>query len=97
MLSLLTIPAIGMIYYFKNNKYTHWGVVKALGISTAILLVIQGMLIPYTASLMGDFDRVFVNDFGLPFNSGVLFFFLLIIGGIIIGLIKSRKAGNWFF
>ena len=94
LLSLLTIPAMGMIYYFKNNKYTHWGAVKALGVSAAILLVIQGILIPKTASLMGAFDRVFVNDFGLPFNSGVLFFFLLIIGLIIFGLVKTRLAGN---
>ena len=40
---------------------------------------------------MGIFDRIFVNDFGLPFNSGVLFFFLLIIGLIIFGLFKTRK------
>ena len=65
-------------------------------ISTKILLVIQkkGILIPKTASLMGIFDRIFVNDFGLPFNSGVLFFFLLIIGLIIFGLFKTREAGN---
>ena len=43
---------------------------------------------------MGIFDRIFVNDFGLPFNSGVLFFFLLIIGLIIFGLFKTREAGN---
>ena len=94
LLSLLTIPAMGMIYYFKNNEYTHYGAFKALMISTAILLVIQGILIPKTASLMGTFDRIFVNDFGLPFNSGVLFFFLLIIGLIIFGLFKTREAGN---
>tara|TARA_B100000683_G_scaffold266900_1_gene299838 strand:+ start:115 stop:3063 length:2949 start_codon:yes stop_codon:yes gene_type:complete len=94
LLSLLTIPAMGMIYYFKNNEYTHYGAFKALIISTTILLVIQGILIPKTASLMGIFDRIFVNDFGLPFNSGVLFFFLLIIGLIIFGLFKTREAGN---
>ena len=94
LLSLLTIPAMGMIYYFKNNEYTHYGAFKALMISTIILLVIQGILIPKTASLMGIFDRIFVNDFGLPFNSGVLFFFLLIIGLIIFGLFKTREAGN---
>ena len=94
LLSLLTIPAMGMIYYFKNNKYTHWGAFRALLISSVILIVIQGILIPKTASLMGTFDRVFVNDFGLPFNSGVLFFFLLLIGLIIFGLFKTRELGK---
>ena len=94
LLSLLTIPAMGMIYYFKNNKYSHLGALKAFVASSVILVVIQGILIPKIASIMGYFDRVFVNDFGLPFNSGVIFFFLLIIGGIIFGLMRTRKAGS---
>ena len=94
LLSLLTIPAMGMIYYFKNNKYSHIGALKAFLVSTVILVVIQGILIPKTASLMGSFDVIFVNDFGLPFNSGVLFFFLLVIGLIIFGLFSTKKNGH---
>tara|TARA_B100000902_G_scaffold277742_3_gene263571 strand:- start:6601 stop:9561 length:2961 start_codon:yes stop_codon:yes gene_type:complete len=94
LLSLLTIPAMGMIYYFKNNEYSHIGALKALSFSTIILVFIQGIFIPKTASLMGNFDRVFVNEFGLPFNSGLIFFFLIIIGLIIYGLIKTEKFKN---
>ena len=93
LLSLLTIPAMGMIYYFKNNKYSHTGALKAFLVSTVILVVIQGVLIPKTASLMGSFDMIFVNDFGLPFNSGVLFFFLLVIGLIVFGLFFTKQNG----
>ena len=93
LLSLLTIPAMGMIYYFKNNKYSHTGALKAFLVSTVILVVIQGVLIPKTASLMGSFDMIFVNSIGLPFNSGVLFFFLLVIGLIIYGLYFTKQNG----
>ena len=93
LLSLLTIPAMGMIYYFKNNKYSHIGALKAFLVSTVILVVIQGVLIPKTASLMGSFDMIFVNDFGLPFNSGVLFFFLLVVGLIVFGLFFTKQNG----
>ena len=93
LLSLLTIPAMGMIYYFKNNKYSHIGALKAFLVSTVILVVIQGVLIPKTASLMGSFDMIFVNSIGLPFNSGVLFFFLLVIGLIIYGLYFTKQNG----
>jgi FKBP-type peptidyl-prolyl cis-trans isomerase len=86
LLSLLTIPAMGMIYYFKNNTYSHKGALKAFAISSAILLFIQGVFIPKTAALIGWFDKLFVNSFGLPFNSGVIFFILLIIGLIIYGI-----------
>ena len=93
LLSLLTIPAMGMIYYFKNNTYNHIGALKAFLVSTVILVIIQGVLIPKTASLMGSFDMMFVNSFGLPFNSGVLFFFLLVIGLIIFGLFFTKQNG----
>ena len=91
LLSLLTIPAMGMIYYYKNNTYTHKGFVKAFAVSSAILLFIQGVFIPKTAALMGWFDKLFVNSFGLPFNSGVIFFVLLIIGLIIYGIMYTLK------
>ena len=66
LLSLLTIPAMGMIYYFKNNPYSHQGALKALMVSSTVLIIIQGVIIPKTASLMGSFDRIFVNSFNLP-------------------------------
>ena len=91
LLSLLTIPAMGMIYYFKNNKYTHKGALIAFSISSAILLFIQGIFIPKTASIMGAFDVFFVNTFGLPFNSGIAFYILLLGAGIIWGLKYTKK------
>ena len=91
LLSLLTIPAMGMIYYFKNNKYTHKGALIAFSISSAILLFIQGIFIPKTASIMGAFDVFFVNTFGLPFNTGIAFYILLLAAGIIWGLKYTKK------
>ena len=95
LLSLLTIPAMGMIYYFKNHQYSHQGALKAFLISTIILVFIQGVFIPQTANIMGTFDRIFVNSFNLPFNSGVAAFILLMISGLFAGIyysIKKRKS-----
>ena len=91
LLSLLTIPAIGMIYYFKKNEYTHWGAAKALIISSVILLFIQGLFIPKTAALLGWFDKFFVNSFGMPFNSGIILFIILLTALIIYGLKYTRE------
>ena len=33
----------------------------------------------------------FVNELSLPFNSGTIFFFLIIITSIVLGLIKTKK------
>ena len=52
-MGLLTIPAIGMIYYFKNyKKITIKGFIYANLISTAILLVIFKLLLPSTLAFL---------------------------------------------
>ena len=48
-------------------------------------------IIPLTVKFAGIFELVFVNEFGLPFNSGTVFYFLLIIGLITFGLIYTHK------
>ena len=55
-----------------------WGVLLSLIISVALLGFILWGVVPQVVNLSGKFDLFFVNSLHLPFNSGVLFFFLLI-------------------
>ncbi|RZL68145.1 MAG: DUF2723 domain-containing protein [Pedobacter sp.] len=87
LLNLLTIPAIAFVYYFKKtNKATSSGIFKTLGIGILILAVIQYGIIQYMVSLGAYFDLFFVNTLGLGFGTGVLFFAILIIGGLVWGI-----------
>jgi hypothetical protein len=79
LLNLLAIPAIGLVYYFKMYKFSWEGAISALVISIGILGSIQYVIIPGVPRLAFIFDKLFVNSFGLPFNSGVLFLIALII------------------
>lgn len=96
LLNLLTIPAMVMIYYFKRYKVTNWGVVFAFFIGCAITGFIQKAVIQWTIKGAGNFDIMFVNDFGLPFFSGFAFFFVLIGVLIFFGLRLAVKK-NWNF
>jgi hypothetical protein len=78
LLSLLTIPAMGMIYYFKKYKYSKSGAIKAFVVSMAILGFVQGIIIPSAVSLISTFELFFVNTIGLPFNYGTIIYFLAI-------------------
>ena len=128
LLNLLTLPAIGLIIYYRlNPKATQWGAVLAFAliafafsifcsplwmvliwvfitvpllilcgkhgaltskaewgvtlsllVSVALLGVILWGIVPQVVNLSGKFDLFFVNTLHLPFNSGVIFFFLLI-------------------
>lgn len=91
LLNLLAIPAITLIYYFKKYKASTKGIIIALGISIFILFLIMYMIVPGIVKFAGLFERSFVNGIGLPFHSGTIFYFLLIIGLIIWGLNYTRK------
>ncbi|WP_225975010.1 glycosyltransferase family 117 protein [Anseongella ginsenosidimutans] len=81
LLNLLAIPAISLVYYFKRYKYTRSGAFWAFVVSCIILLFVQYGIIPGLVSLAAKFDLLFVNVFGLPFDSGMIFFILLLAGG----------------
>ena len=93
-MGLLTIPAIGLIYYFKNYKtITVKNFILANIISAAILLFIFKLLLPSTLKLFGYLEVFFVNSIGLPFNSGTIITGLLVIGLFYYGLNYTRKKG----
>ena len=92
LLNLLVIPAIVFIYYFKKyNNVTRNGIIYTSIISIVILGGIQGGIIPMIVKLATWFEITAVNSFGLPFNSGTVLYFGLLIGGIIFGLRYTKK------
>ncbi|MBT8325943.1 MAG: DUF2723 domain-containing protein [Winogradskyella sp.] len=91
-MGLLTIPAIGLIYFFKNYKtVTVKNFIIANVASAAVLLFIFKLLLPSTLKLFGYLEVFFVNTFGLPFNSGTIIAGLLVIGLFYFGLNYTRK------
>ncbi|QEE49170.1 DUF2723 domain-containing protein [Flavobacterium alkalisoli] len=91
-MALLTIPAIGFIYYFKNyEKITVKSFIIANIVIVAILLFIFKLLLPYTLALFGKTEIFMVNKMGLPFNSGTIFMALLIVALFYFGLNYTRK------
>ncbi len=91
LLNLLAIPAIGLVYYFKKYQFSWKGVIIALAVSIGILASIQYVIIPGVPKLAFIFDKMFVNGFGLPFNSGVLFLIALIVGASVWTVMYTRK------
>ena len=72
-MGLLTIPAIGMLYYFKTAEtVTTNGFVIANVLSVAVLLFIFKLLLPSTLAYFGYAEVFFVNQIGLPFHSGTI-------------------------
>ncbi|WP_316813025.1 DUF2723 domain-containing protein [Pedobacter heparinus] len=92
LLNLLTIPAIAFVYYFKKTAKTSTsGIIKTGVIGVLILAVIQYGIIQYIVSFGAYFDLFFVNTLGMGFGSGVIFFAILLIGGLTWGIRYSIK------
>jgi hypothetical protein len=94
LLNLLTIPALAFIYYFRKYKPTTWGVIKTAVVGVLILGVIQFGIISGLMSIASKFDLMFVNSMGMPFWTGFLFFFLIVVAAVIYGLKYSVKNNN---
>lgn len=91
-MGLLTIPAIGFLYYFKNfSKITVKNFIVANIVVVAVLMFIFKMLLPYTLSLFSVTEVFFVNSLGLPFNSGTIFTALALIAAFYFGIRYTRK------
>ena len=94
LLSLLVIPAVVLIWYFKKYSQTSLkGVILSMMAGLAIVGVIVAGIIPGLPSIAGWLEIFFVNKLALPFGSGIIFFCLLLLGGLIYALVYSQKRG----
>jgi hypothetical protein len=96
LLNILTIPAIVMVYYFRQYKPSFMGAFIAFLVGVVITGFIQVVVIQYTIKWAGAFDVNFVNSMGLPFFSGFIFFFLLVAGILGFGIYYANKKGLYF-
>ena len=96
LLNILTIPAIVMVYYFRNYKPSFKGGLVAFFIGVIITGFIQVFLIQYTIKWAGAFDIAFVNNLGMPFFSGFITFFVLL--AVVLGLtIRYANKKAFYF
>jgi len=90
LLNLVTIPALGMIYYFKNYKVSRNGLIASFLVSGFIVVLINNIIIPGFPSIAGSLEVFFVNSLGLPFGAGIIFFGILLIGALVYGIYWSN-------
>ncbi|MCO5229985.1 MAG: DUF2723 domain-containing protein [Chitinophagales bacterium] len=91
LLSLLVIPIAVLIYYFKKYKPSIKGFIIAFFVGFIFLGIVQVGIIQMLTLLASKIELLFVNNFGLPFNSGVLFTYLVFISFLIAGIYLSHK------
>ena len=95
LLNLLAIPAIALVYFYRNHAFTWKGLVVTGVIAIALLGFVQEALIKGAVQLAGSFELFFVNDLGMPFNTGAVVYLALLVSAIVALLVVSHRRGWW--
>ncbi|MCX6255165.1 MAG: DUF2723 domain-containing protein [Bacteroidia bacterium] len=90
-LNLLIIPVLVFVFYFKKYEVTTRGVIKTLLFAVFLLWLMVFVLMPGVPHVAGWFELFFVNILGLPYNSGLLFYLVILFGALAYGIHYSLK------
>jgi hypothetical protein len=93
LLNVLTLPAIGLVYYYRKYPAGVKGFMMAVFLSFVLLYSGVFILIPLLIRFAAWSDLLFVNGFGLPYNSGSLFYILL-LAALFFFLLKYSHKRN---
>ncbi|QXP64055.1 DUF2723 domain-containing protein [Polaribacter sp. HaHaR_3_91] len=95
ILSLLVIPAIVMLYFFKTYKNIN---IKTTAIATVIsvlaLMFVFKFLFPFTLKFFSASELFFINSIGMPYNSGSIIAAIILIILFYLGLNYTRKKNK---
>ncbi len=91
LLNLLTIPAIVLVYYFRKYTFSWGGVCLAFLASVAILAFVLYGIIPGVPTIAGWFELAFVNGMGLPFNTGLAVYLVLLVAALVWAVLSTSK------
>jgi hypothetical protein len=95
ILSLLVIPAIVLLYFFKTYKTINLKTTAiATVISVVVLMFVFKFLFPFTLKFFSASELFFINSIGLPYNSGSIIAAIILIALFYFGLNYTRKTKN---
>ncbi|MEA1784578.1 DUF2723 domain-containing protein [Arenibacter sp. GZD96] len=91
-MGFLAIPSIGLLFYFKKYKTTTVkNFLLANVLVVAVLMLVYKFSLTYVLKFFGWGEVFFVNQLGLPFNSGTAIIGIIFILSFYLGLRYTRK------
>jgi hypothetical protein len=94
LLNLLALPVIVLLWYFRKHTATAKGIITSLVAGFLILGVLNFIFVPGVAKIAGWFELFFVNTLGLPYNTGLYIYLVILTGLIVAGIWYSLKKGR---
>ena len=92
LLCLLCLPAMSFVVYFrKAERVTKFGIIKTLVAGGLLVGIILYCLIPGVVMVGGWFELLFTNVMGCPYNTGLVFYIVLLTGTLVFAYYRARR------
>ena len=93
LLNLLCITAIVLVYYFKKSENPTWkGGILAFCLSGVIIAAVLYGIVPGIVKVGGWFELLFVNGLGMPFNTGLIIYIILLVGILVWSVYETQRG-----
>jgi len=92
MMCMLALPCICLIYYARNYEFSWKSFLWANAITLLILAIVFKGIFPFIMSLFGKIEIFAVNGLSLPFHSGTIIAFIILITVCYFGIKYARKT-----
>ena len=93
LLNLLCLPAIVLVWYYKRFPQANLkGSLVALFVSFVILAAVLYGVVPGIITVGGWFELLFVNVFGMSFNTGLYVYIVLLVAAVLWAIYETQNA-----
>ena len=95
LLNLLCLPAIVLVYCYRRfPNVESKGSLIALLVSFAIVAAVLYGVVPGIITVGGWFELLFVNVLGMPFNTGLIIYIILLVAATLWAIYESYMGQN---
>ncbi len=94
MMCMLAIPAVCLVYYARNYTFSWKSFIWANAITLVVLSFVFKIIFPVIMTFFGKTEIFAVNGLGLPFHSGTIIAFILLILASYFAVKYANKSGR---
>lgn len=94
MMCMLAIPCVCFMYYARNYQFSWKSFIYANLVTLLILAIVFKGIFPVIMTIFGRLEIFAVNGLGLPFHSGTIIAFILLMALCYFAIKRARKSGK---
>ena len=96
LLSLLALPFVGIIIFYKKFRFSWFGLFASFLLSFGVVVFVMEGVIVGIPSVLTKFELLFVNGFGMGFNTGVFAGIFILIASLLALIYYAHQRKKYY-